>query len=478
LSFSLADLAHNPALGELARLADQLGRRVWLCGGTLRDLLLERRPPDLDLAVDRNALELGRRLARLLDGALVPLKPELDCCRVVAAGVELDLTGLRAADLAHDLAARDFTINALALDLRHLGRRPPEIIDPTGGLADLAAGRLRAAGPGVLRQDPLRVLRAFRFMATHAMEPEAELWGRLAAAGPGLFRMPAERIRTEWHKLMAGPRAGDAVAAMDRAGCLTRLVPALAAGRGADQNPFHHLDVLGHNLACLAAVDSIAADPAAHLGPLAGEAAAYLADPGDRALLATAALLHDLGKPATRRATGPGWATFYNHDVLGASLAAAAVKRLGFSRAETRRVEFLVREHMRPFHLMGAWRRGQLGDRALRRLVVAHHRHLVGVLVLAMADTMAGRGPQRPADAEELLLKLYLRVVELRDRELAARLAAAPLINGRELMEALGLEPGREVGRLLGAVREAQLDGQVHNRGQALAWARRLHAGG
>lgn len=478
LSANFSHLARHPALQELACLAGSRGRRVWLCGGTLRDLLLGRQPPDLDLAVDQGAMDLGRALAQSLRGAFVPLKPELDCCRVVAGEVELDLTGLRRPSLDQDLAARDFTINALAVDIQRLGDQTPVIIDPTGGMDDLAVGRLRAAGPGVLRQDPLRVLRAFRFMATHAMEPAAGLPQRLAGAGPGLFRVAAERIRVEWLKLMTGPRAGHAVMAMDQVQCLTRLVPSLAFGRGVSQNPYHHLDVLGHNLACLAALDMIEADPQAHMGALGQEAADYLADPGRRALLKTAALLHDLGKPATRRPIDPGWATFYNHDILGARLATEAARRLGLSRAEVRRIELLVGEHMRPFHLMGAWRRDKLSDRAIRRLVAAQDSHLPGVFVLAMADTMAGRGPQRPDDAEEVLLRLYQRVADLRDRELAARLAAPPLINGRELMDALGLAPGREVGRLLGLVREAQLDGEVSNRDEALALARQIHGGG
>lgn len=473
----LATLAESAALKTLAGLAAGRGVRVWLCGGALRDLLLGMDAPDLDLAVEDGAMGLGRELAARLGGAFVPLKPELDCCRVVAGGLELDLTGLRKPTLAQDLAARDFTINAMAMDLADLAGEHPRLIDPLHGEADLANRRLRLAGPGVLRADPLRVLRAFRFMSTHGMNIGPELAEALAEAGPGLFRVSMERIAVEWIKLTGGPRAGAAIAAMDAAGCLTRLVPTLAFGRGVEQNPFHHLDIFDHNLACLQAVDEIAADPARHMGGQAPETAEYLADDLRRALLKTAALLHDLGKPVTRRQRDDDYATFYNHDLAGGRLARRSAQGLGLSKAQQQRVELLVREHMRPFHLMGAWRLGNLTPKAVRRMVTAQGEHLAGVFILAMADTMAGRGPQRPADAEAVLLDLYAQVAELRDRELSRRMQAPPLIDGRELMDALGLEPGPRVGELLGAVREAQLDGEIGDRAEALALASEILRG-
>lgn len=463
-----------PALDALARLAARRETRVWLCGGTLRDMLMGRKPPDLDLAVEGSAMDLAKDLAHELGGVFVPLKPEMDSCRVVAHGLELDLTGLRAPTLAGDLAARDFTINAMALELTTGQSERPRLIDPLNGQADLRKRRLRLASARVLEQDPVRVLRAFRFMSTHAMEPASGLMDQLSAAGPGLFRVAVERIATEWLKLMSGPRAGRAIAAMDQAGCLTRLAPSLAQGRGVEQNPFHHLDVLGHNLACLDALDQIQAEPVVHFGDLGNEIAAYLADEGRLPVLKTAALLHDLGKPLTRRLREPGYASFHNHDQAGARLALRTVKSLGLSKAACKGVAFYVAEHMRPFHLMGLWRDDRLTSRAVRRMIAAQGEHLSGIFALALADTIAGAGPQRPADAEEVLVSLYGRVAELRDAELAAALAAPPLINGHDLIKSLGLKPGPWVGRLLAAVREAQLDGEVSDADQALSLARRL----
>jgi poly(A) polymerase len=468
----LAD--HLPLLRAAAEAAARRGQEVWLCGGTLRDLLLGLDPPDVDLAAGGDALALGRELAERAGGRFVPLDEAHATCRVAAAGRWLDLAGLRAPDLAADLAARDFTVNALAWELADFLAGRGGIIDPTGGRADLAAGRLAPAGPGVLAADPLRVLRGFRFISTHGLEPDPDTRRRLAAAAPGLAGVAAERVGHEWLALMAGDGAARAVAGLDQAGALSVLVPELEAGRGLEQNPYHHRDVLGHSLETLQALAGLAAQPEGLLGGLAGEVSAYLAEPRRRALAFTAALLHDLGKPPTRQERGPGWATFYRHEIEGAGLAAAVCRRLGLSKADAGRVARLVGLHMRPFHLLGAWRTGGLTTRAVRRLLAAAGPELPGLMALAMADTIAGRGPQRPPQAEEEVAALFRRVAELRDRELAAALAAPPLVDGREVMAAAGVEEGPLVGRILAELREAQLEGQATTREEALELARRL----
>ncbi len=468
-------IAHNPALRGLRDLAARRGQNLWLTGGTLRDLLLGLTPPDLDLSADGDSLALGQALAAVLGGRYVLLKESQATCRVVLEGAHLDLVGLRAPDIQADLRLRDFTINALAAPLAPALAGRPSIIDPTGGLADLQARRLRLAGPRVLADDPLRVLRAYRFQASHALHFAPGLDEALGAAAPGLFRVPRERVAQEWRKLMAAPGAGPAVLAMERDQVLTRLLPELAPGRGVEQNPFHHLDVLGHNLATLSHLEELAAPAAPYAGSrLLDEAAAYLADGPRRALLKTAALLHDLGKPRTRRPKSPGWATFHRHDLEGARLALGASRRLGLSKAEAGQIAGLVAGHMRPFHLLGLAAKGQLSPRAVRRLLEASGADLPGLFLLGLADTMAGRGPERPADAEERLLALYAQVADLRDRQLAQALAAPPLLDGHQLMAGLGLAPGPQVGRLLRRLREAQLDGLVATAHQALELAREM----
>lgn len=466
-------LAAHPALQALEALARRRGQTVWLSGGSLRDLLLGLRPQDLDLTADGDALGLAQALAQTLSARYVPLKESLATCRVVGGFGHLDLVGLRAPGILADLALRDFTINALAAPLAGVLAGQPGVLDPTGGQADLAAGRLRLAGPGVLADDPLRVLRAYRFMASHGLAQAPGLAEALAAQAPALAGVAAERLAQEWLKLMAGAQAGRAVRAMAQQGALAVLLPELAQGQGMPQNPFHHLDVLEHNLATLEALEALAegqgGPPAAQL---IAQAQPLLAPERPRALLKTAALLHDLGKPATRQTKAPGWNTFYRHDQVGARLALAALRRLGLAKADAQRVSGWIAGHMRPFHLLGLQQRGQLSPRAVRRLLAAWGPELPGLFLLGLADTMAGRGPERPPEAEERLLALYGQLAHLRDQELAQALAAPPLLDGRQLMAGLGLAPGPQVGRLLARLRLAQLDGRVANAQEALDLAR------
>ncbi len=463
--------SHHALLDTIANLAALRGQGVWLCGGTLRDLYLGIDPPDVDLAVEGDALALGQEAAKIAGARFVALKEAHATCRLVLAGRWVDITGLRAASLEADLRSRDFTVNALAWDLGDFLKKRGLVIDPTGGLKDLEDGVLKAAGPGVLRDDPLRVLRAFRFLATHGLEPEPELYPRLSTAAPGLAGVARERVGHEWVIMTAGPQAAQGITGLEQAGALGLLVPALEAGRGVEQNPYHHLDVFGHSMETVKAFGAIATDPESFWEGQGKEIAIYLARPLRRALAMTAALMHDLGKPPTLQQKEPGWATFYRHDLEGADMARAACRNLGLAKSEAGVVAHLVREHMRPFFLMGAERQGKLTKRAVRRLLVAAGDHLPGLMTLAMADTMAGLGPERPPEAEDQLRALYARVADLRDRELAEALAAPPLINGHDLIQELDLPSGPLMGKLLSRVREAQLDGQVHSKKEALAFA-------
>jgi putative nucleotidyltransferase with HDIG domain len=485
------------------RLAGQRGVRVWLVGGAVRDALLARPVHDWDFAVDRDALGLARTVADALGGAYFPLDAERGAGRVVLMAadeprLELDFAALRGADLETDLSARDFSVNALALD--DMGM----VVDPTGGQADLAARRLRATSEGAFWDDPVRLLRAVRVAAElgFEIEPRTAAWVRRDAS---LLAFPAaERVRDELVRLLAIPGAATHLQRLDEFGLLAPVVPELESLKRVTQSPPHRFDVWRHTLLVADALEGVVvaatgqalrpgsgqaglralADPppaawgdlARVLGQFASDVTAHLAvevsGGRDRAMvLKLATLLHDVGKPKTRSQGEDGRIHFYNHELAGARMAAERLESLRFSRDEVDRAWVIVGQHLRPAHLARAER---VTPRAVYRYFRATSCAGVDVVLLALADHLATWGPnldeQRWARRLDVAETLLLHWFERHEQTVAPPV----LITGDDLMAELGLDPGPQVGRLLEAVREAQAAGEVTTREQALALARRL----
>jgi len=502
----------NTILPDLAAFCAARGVAAWLVGGAVRDLALGHAPTDLDLAVAGDGLALARAYADAVGAAFVPLDDERLTGRVVLPGpppLTIDLATLRAPTIEGDLRLRDFTLNALALPLstQHsalstlpgaLSTLPDTLLDPTGGLVDLRAGLLRACGPMSLTDDPLRVLRAGRLLATLGLRPAPELAEQLRAAMPGLDGVAAERLRDELLKLLDAPAAAPALRYLDACGALTRLIPELEPARDCAQPRVHFLPVLAHILETVAALDWILANVehgpqraapsapealpvAVRTHPELSKALPYREElaalMGERrsggvrraALLKLAALLHDNAKPQTKVSHPDGSITFYGHQELGADVAAQILRRLRLSRADAAYVVLVVREHMRPGQLRTS---EVITARAVARLFRDMGDAGPDLLLHELADHLAAQGPNSSpagwdahlAFVEALLTSYYSLPPERR----------VPLLDGRDLMAALGLAPGPLVGALLREIAEAQAAGELSTREEAIALARGL----
>ena len=276
LDQGLSALASRPSLVRLGQLAAARSLEVYLVGGSVRELALGRAAQDLDLAVSAQTLALARDLAGALGGTYVLLDEAERTARVVWQGEILDLAEFRAPTLPGDLAGRDFTLNALAVDLNAiLGQGPAGLIDPLGGLPDLARGRLRMVAAENFHDDPLRLLRAYRFAATHGFQITPETTAAIRQAAPEISRVAGERVHQELFLLLAAPSAAPVLAAMEAVGLLGRVFPELDDMKGVEQNGYHHLDVYGHSLATAAAMEAVLAAPAAYFGELAAEVVRY-----------------------------------------------------------------------------------------------------------------------------------------------------------------------------------------------------------
>ncbi|HEY7649492.1 MAG TPA: HD domain-containing protein [Methylomirabilota bacterium] len=454
----------------LRAVAAAAGRGVepMLVGGAVRDARLGRqRRPDVDVAVASGALDLGRRVASALGGAFVVLDEERGAARVLTGGGQLDITDFRAPTLAEDLAARDFTVNALAVPVRGLLHGRAQIIDPVGGLGDLGARRLRLAGPRALTDDPLRALRAVRLEALLGLRLTPAAGRAVSAAAPALAGVAAERVRDELLALLALPETARALRRADQLRLLSVVFPEIEPMRITRQPLPHRFPVLEHSLRAVGGADRVVAGPE-RLAPFGEELATHLGEPigggmARRDVLKLAALLHDVAKPETRRVIH-GRVRFFGHDLRGAARSRVIGERLRLPGTVVTAVERLVRHHLRTLHLAAA---GQVTPRARYRFYRDLGPETRDLLLLTLVDAAAVRGDSP--------LALWPRAALIRDLlagwELQREAAAAPaLIRGEDVMTRFGLGPGPEVGRLLRRTREAQDLGLVHTREQALTY--------
>ncbi len=476
----------QPLLDALAALARDAGVDAYVVGGTVRDVLLRRACHDVDLAVTGDALAWSRGVAASLGGHFVLLDDEHDVARIVLpagradAVAHIDVAALQG-DLDADLRRRDFTVDALAVPTGGT-----EVIDRCGGLADLDARLVRMTAPAVLDADPLRLLRGARIAAELRFAVEDATAAAIRARAARVNEAAAERRRDELARIFALDDACGAVRLLGALGLLDALLPEVGAGRGVEQS-WHAYDVFEHGVRAVEAMDVLlAAARPAHDGAwmwdalwrilawCADDLRAYLAEEisegrSRASLLKIAALLHDVAKPQTRSVDPDGRTRFFGHADAGAEVARKIMRRLRFSSREVAFVALLVEEHLRPVQL------AQVGEAPTRRALYHFHRDLgdaaPAVLLLALADAAAARGPEmtREGWAGQAM---YMNSVLVRSREEEGILAPPRLLTGHDIMSALGIEGGPEVGRLLEALREAQAAGEVHDRDEALAFVK------
>ena len=432
-------------------------------GGSVRDLLLERHPADLDIAVAEDPAGYARSVAQATGRRVVAMgRPGQDVFRVASSDDLLDVTALKNGRIEDDLAARDFTVNAMAWDLRRQA-----LVDPQDGRADLAARRIRMVSPHAFENDPLRLLRAYRMAATLGFEIED---GTRAAIrrNAGLIAKPAgERVRVELLQLLAAADAMRLIRMMAEDNLLTALFPEMAAMKGCRQNVHHAFDVFEHTLRAGEALEALIG-PAATASPAL---VARYADDRTAAVLKCALLLHDIGKPATRRIDPEGRVRFLGHAKHSAQMAAAINERLRLARREAEQAETIIRLHTRPLDLFSAHRAQAASPRAVHRFFRSGEPWSVDILAHALADRRGKRLRPTAEDDEftdyiESLLDYYFQTYR-------PTLAAEPLLRGHDLIRAFGIAPGPTVGKLLAQIEEERLAGNLTTREEALEFAGR-----
>lgn len=454
-------------LGALREIVDG---PAWLVGGAVRDRRLGRPTPDLDVALDGDQRAVARALARAAGGHPFSLSETFGGWRVVAhdRSWQVDLLPLAGDTIEADLAQRDLTVNAIA---EPLAGGPA--VDPFGGLADLAAGRLVMVSPEAFTNDPLRTIRVPRLACELGFEVTAATATAARAAAPGLSAVAPERVFSEFKRIVIADGVLTGLALMDELGVTAAVLPELTRLRGVEQSAYHHLDVHDHTLAVLAETVGITRDAQAWLGACTDEVRVLLDEPLGNDLtrgqaLRFGALLHDIAKPQTRAVGDAGRVTFMGHDEVGAEIVRDVFTRLRASERLTVYVAALVRHHLRLGFLVHS---APLDRRAVYRYLRACEPVEVEVTLLSVADRRATRG--RGSD-EAVAHHVALAGAMLPDALAWRRQRPRPPVRGDELARALGVRPGPELGRVLEMLEESSYAGEITGREQALARARAL----
>jgi putative nucleotidyltransferase with HDIG domain len=446
----MGNVVIHPILKEIAAVFNRANRQVFLVGGAVRDLILGKEAQDWDLATDARPEEVASLFRRV-----IPTGIRHGTLTIRYKGYSIEATTFRtessysdgrrpdhveyASTIEEDLSRRDLTMNAIALALPG-GER----VDPFGGQKDIQARLIRCVGNPEerFREDGLRPLRAVRFASQLGFAVDEKTLAAIPSSLSVTARVSQERIRDELDKIAASPRPSIALRLMETSGLLRLVLPELASCRGVEQKGFHRFDVLDHSL--------LACDYAARL-----EASRQVR---------LAALFHDIGKPASRRADDSGVWTFYGHEKISAELARNICARLRYPNALINSVAHLIEEHM--FHYDATWT-----DAAVRRLIVrVGEANLEDMRALRRADAYATAGVENAGFLAPLVG--HIDRVLAQGRALSLRNLA---VGGADLIAA-GVKRGKPMGIILKELLETVLDDpELNTREQLLEIALQLN---
>lgn len=425
----------NSVVRSLHAAFEAAGRELFLVGGSVRDSLLGVEHQDLDFATDARPADTEAIVAPLASETWT-MGRAFGTIGARINGQSVEITTYRADvyaagsrkpevtfgdDLRGDLMRRDFTVNAMAI-------RPDDgtLVDPFGGVSHLAQKVLATPREAAISfaEDPLRMLRAARFVAQLDLRPTADVRGAMAAGAADLDFVSAERIRDELSRLLTSAKVSEALWLLVDTGLMERFLPEVPAMR-LEQDPVHrHKDVLTHSIAVTQKTPP-------------------------RLVVRLAALLHDIAKPQTR-SIGPGGVQFHHHDVVGAKMARRRLRALKYPSDVVDSVSQLVFLHLRVHTYKMGW-----SDAAVRRYARDAGDHLVDLNDLVRSDCTT-RNRRRAQDLQLRMDELEARIAELAQQEELSRIR--PEIDGRAVMEHLDIAPGPAVGDALDYLLEIRLD--------------------
>ncbi len=477
---------------EIAKVLER-DQLCFIVGGWVRDRILGEPigyNVDVDLLVTGDPEDIAKRFAQRIGGDFFVFeKKGLFIKRPVIATVVLnqppyryrfDFSQLKGKDmekaLEEDLKERDFTANAIAVnldDVLSIGAKQTIVFDPTGGIKDLEEGILRPVSLENLKKDPVRILRGFRLSVEKDLSLTPE-FRKFARENKHLLRKASpERITQELFKIMKHPKGSWVIRELFEFGLLEEVIPEMAKLREVRDQGYHHIYPLEeHTLKTLEFLEEVlekkeefvSQELLKNLGTKT-----FLGEFSDIELLKWAALFHDIGKPHTFEIRD-GKVTFYEHDKVGEKIVKDIGKRLRWGEEATKFIAKLVRYHLRPFYLREALEKGQLKRKGKANFWKECEDIAPHLFLLSVADAYASGDTQQELEA---LKETIRELEEFRERELK-EVPQKALLSGYEIMNALGIPPGRLVGEIKRKLEEAQLEGKVKTKEEALRYIKEI----
>jgi len=445
------EIRRDPILFKLSRLAKEKRIPLFLVGGYLRDLLYRTERRDYDFALPKDASSSIKIIEETLGLHFFKVgKEETNTVtyRIIQEELSVDIAFLQGETIEEDLKRRDFTINAMAFSLLDETFHSVE-----GSLEDIGKKLIRTVSANSIVQDPLRMLRAVRYLCTlEGFIMDGDLTREISSKKEQIRKIPGERIKTELDQILLSSRAFVGMKSLYEATLLITLFPELGGLESLGQGEYHHLNVLPHILLVIEKI-SWALE-------WVGRRGAKISLPEeDRLALYYAALFHDIGKQDTYSEDEKGRVHFYTHESYSCQRAEGIMQRLRFSNYLRNRILHLVQHHMRIHNLPGGTKEG-----ALKRLVNQMGEETPLLVLHTLADKEASRGILS-VEIDEVVEDHCLRILEwFREKDIVH---PPPLINGHDVM-ALGYSPGPQIGQIVDFISQKQIEGEIKNREEAL----------
>lgn len=460
----LTDKIRNDEI--LNNIASFFPNKIYLVGGSVRDCLMGKDTYDRDLIVtDEDAGIFSQKIAEFFGGKFIPLDVENHIYRVVLSDKlnYLDITNPVENSMEKDIKRRDLTINAVAVDIKNC-----EILDLVGGLNDIKNQVLKGIEDENFIDDPLRILRVFRFYSLLGFEIDEHLLSIVTKYSYLIEKPAKERIEYELMKLFSGKYTDLSLLKMDECGILEKLFPIVKELKQVPPNAHHHLDLFHHSIETIKQVqllyDTSQPEVKSHMDKVDFGGFSRLAH------LKLACFMHDIGKFSTWTIEeDTGRHRFIKHDDVGSKLAKPILKKMCFSNKQIEYITLMIKKHMYPTMVVQA---PELTDKVMMRFVRKMEDDAIDNILIAQADRLSARGPEitdeivnENISALNKLLQFYLKAQET--------LKPLPkLLNGNEVMKILNISPSPKLGQIINALNEAQINGDIITKEDAISFVK------